>query len=94
MIAGELHVTDFDDDGNETGIRIRRVGDYSHTVEPDVHMERGGPEGAIAVFNLYAPDGLLTDVLADDHSVIRTNTAEQVVEAWRRPRRPLTNSHG
>ena len=56
-----------------------------HTVEPDVHMERGGPDGAIAVFNLYAPDGLLTDVLADDHSVIRTNTVEQVVEAWRRP---------
>jgi hypothetical protein len=48
-------------------------------------MERGGPDGAIAVFNLYAPDGLLTDVLADDHSVIRTNTVEQVVEAWRRP---------
>lgn len=33
-------------------------------------------------------DGLLTDVLADDHSVIRTNTVEQVVEAWRRPVAP------
>ena len=85
VIAGELHVTDCDEDGNETGVRVRRVGDYSHTVEPDVHMERGGPDGAIAVFNLYAPDGLLTDVLADDHSVIRTNTVEQVTEAWRRP---------
>ena len=76
MIAGELHVTDFDDDGNETGIRIRRVGDYSHTVEPDVHMERGAPK-APSPCSICTPP-TVTDVLADDHSVIRTNTVEQV----------------
>ena len=31
--------------------------------EGDIHMERGGPEGATVIFNLYAPDGRLTDML-------------------------------
>lgn len=84
VVAGELHVIDFDDSGNETGTRVRRVGDYSHTTEPDIHMERGGPDGAVVVFNLYAPDGLLTDALSNDLDVLRTNSVDDVVKAWRR----------
>ena len=52
VLAGELHVTDFDSAGNEVGTRIR-AGDYSHTATPDVHMECG-PDGAVvlSIFSL------------------------------------------
>ncbi len=87
VLAGELHVTDFDDDGNEIGTRIRGVGDYSHTADPDVHMERGGPDGAIVLFNLYAPEGDLSHVLTRDLKIIRTTTSAEVVKAWEKRQR-------
>ncbi|MDG1367458.1 MAG: hypothetical protein P8P85_10405 [Acidimicrobiales bacterium] len=84
--VGELRVTDFDEAGNEAGQRIRNVGDYSHTDDADIHMEQGGPDGAVVLFNLFAPDGLLTDALTSELAVIRTNTVDEVVTAWSRRR--------
>ena len=84
VISGELHITDFDDDGNELGTRVRGPGSYSHTSEHDVHMERGGPEGALVVFNLYAPDGLLAQTLSSDLTILHTSTAAAVLESWKR----------
>lgn len=84
VISGELHITDFDDDGNELGTRVRGPGSYSHTSEHDVHMERGGPQGALVVFNLYAPDGLLAQTLANDLTVLHTSTAASVIKNWKR----------
>lgn len=86
VLSGELHVTDFDDDGREIGTRVRTVGDYSHTAEPDIHMERGGPDGAIVLFNIYAPDGDLTHSLTRDLKILHTSTAAEVVAAWNRRR--------
>ncbi len=86
VVAGELHVTDFDEAGVETDRRVRSIGDYSHTDDDDIHMEQGGPDGAVVVFNLFAPNGLLTDALTDDLGVIRTNTVDEVVAAWSRRR--------
>ena len=77
VLSGELHVTDFDDDGREIGTRVRTVGDYSHTAEPDIHMERGGPDGAIVLFNIYAPDGDLTHSLTRDLKILHTSTAAE-----------------
>ena len=34
--------------------KIRKVGDYAHKEPGDVHMERGGPEGALVLFKLKA----------------------------------------
>lgn len=84
VLSGELHVTDFDDSGRELGTRIRQAGDYSHTAEPDVHMECGGPDGAVVLFNIFAPDGDLAQVLTRDLEVLNTTTAAEVVRAWGR----------
>lgn len=56
--------------GEELNTRIRTAGDYASKEPGDVHMERGGPEGVLVLFNLYAPDGLLAESLASDGSVI------------------------
>ena len=77
VLAGELHVTEFEN-GTETGSRVRTAGDYVHKTPGDVHMEKGGPEGALVLFNLYTRDGRLAEQLAADGSVIRTITLEDI----------------
>jgi hypothetical protein len=81
VLAGELHVIDVDPGtGEELDRRVRRAGDYAHKSPGDVHMECGGPEGALVLFNLYAPDGLLAEALARDGSVLSTSTLEQILD--------------
>jgi hypothetical protein len=41
-------------------------------------MEQGGPEGALVLFELYAPDGRLTDQLYPDGSIKRTLTTDDL----------------
>ena len=51
VLSGELHVVTIDPDtGEELETKIRKAGDYAHKEPGDVHMERGGPEGALAGF--------------------------------------------
>ena len=81
VLAGELHVSDIDlETGEETGCKVRRPGDYAHKEPGDIHMERGGPEGALVLFNLYAPDGLLAETLARDGTVIGRSTLDQILK--------------
>jgi hypothetical protein len=47
--------------------------------EGDVHMERGGPEGATVLFNLFAPHGQLTELLDEAGNTIKTLTIESVL---------------
>lgn len=70
VLAGELHVIDIDPEtGEETHRRIRKAGDYACKEPGDVHMELGGPEGALVLFNLFNPEGLLAESLAGDGTV-------------------------
>ena len=56
ILEGELHVIDVDaQTGEEKSVRVRTVGDYASKAPGDVHMERGGPEGALVLFSLYTP---------------------------------------
>ena len=64
----------------ETGRKVRTAGDYAHKSSGDVHMEHGGPEGALVLFNLYAPDGLLAESLARDGTVIGQSTLDQILK--------------
>ena len=58
VLKGELHVSDFDvETGKETNKRIRNVGDFVHKEAGDIHMEKGGPEGALVLFMIYDPSG-------------------------------------
>ena len=81
VLGGELHVIDVDPEtGEELGSKIRKVGDYASKEPGDVHMERGGPEGALVLFNLYSPDGLLAQSLAADGSIISESTLDQILK--------------
>ncbi len=85
VLAGELHVIDVDArTGEETGRRIRTAGDYAHKEPGDVHMEMGGPEGALVLFNLYAPDGVLAESLARDGSVLSVSTMDRILKRRKR----------
>ncbi len=81
VLEGELHVIDVDpESGEELATKIRKAGDYACKEPGDVHMERGGPEGALVLFSLYASDGLLAQSLASDGSVLGESTLEQILK--------------
>ena len=80
MLSGELHVIDIDlETGNETSRRIRKTGDYAAKGPGDVHMEMGGPDGALVLFNLFTTDDQLAESLAKDGSVLSRSTLSQIL---------------
>ena len=83
VLAGELHVTDFDSAGNEVGTRIRPP---ATTATPQRRMSTwsAGPDGAVVLFNIFAPDGDLTHVLSRELEILNTTNAAEVVKAWER----------
>ena len=85
VLQGELHVQTYEQ-GELVKTGVRRVGDYAKKPPNDVHMEQGGPEGALVLFELYAPDGLLTDQLDFKGNILRTLTTEDL-------RRALSKQH-
>ena len=83
ILEGELHVTDIDlETGKELGERIRVTGDFAHKEPGDVHMERGGPNGALVLFSIYAPEGegKLAEALQKNGSVISVSTMEKILK--------------
>ena len=48
VLEGELHVMDIDPEtGDETQSKVRKPGDYACKLPGDIHMEKGGPQGAL-----------------------------------------------
>ena len=83
VLEGELQVIDIDlESGSELGTRTRVVGDFAHKDPGDVHMERGGPEGALVLFSIYAPgnEGVLAEALNKDGSVISVSTMKKILK--------------
>jgi hypothetical protein len=81
VLEGELHVIDVDlKTGEELSTRVRLPGDYAEKPPGDVHMERGGPEGALVLFSLYTEDGLLAETLANDGKVIGQSTMAPILK--------------
>ena len=82
VLEGELLVTDIDiETGKEIGQRVRVAGDFAHKQPGDVHMEQGGANGALVLFNIYAPseEGKLVESLEKDGSVTSTSTIEKIL---------------
>lgn len=79
VLQGEHHVFDVGSNG-ETVHKIKPAGTYSQSPAGDIHMERGGPNGAIVLFNLHSPTGLLFETLDADHNVLATSTIESMSE--------------
>lgn len=83
VLEGELQVIDIDlDTGAEVGTRTRLAGDFAHKEPGDVHMERGGPNGALVLFNIYAPDGegVLAEALHKDGSIASVSTMKKILK--------------
>jgi hypothetical protein len=81
VLEGELHVIDIDlETGEELGRSVRHAGDYAHKAPGDVHMECGGPEGALVLFSLYSSDGKLAESLAKDGRVLATSTMDHILK--------------
>tara|TARA_Y100000385_G_scaffold5606_1_gene6192 strand:- start:1933 stop:2385 length:453 start_codon:yes stop_codon:yes gene_type:complete len=82
VLEGELLVTDIDiETGKDIGQRVRGAGDFVHKQPGDVHMEQGGANGALVLFNIYAPseEGKLVESLKKDGSLISTSTIEKIL---------------
>ena len=82
VLQGELHVTDIcSETGKELNKRVRKVGDFAHKEPGDIHMEQGGPDGAIVLFSIYAPEGEgeLAQALDDNRQVISSSTMKKIL---------------
>ncbi len=82
VLEGELLVTDIDiETGKEIDQRVRVAGDFVHKQPGDVHMEQGGANGALVLFNIYAPseEGKLVESLKQDGSVISSSTIGKIL---------------
>jgi hypothetical protein len=83
VLEGEQHIIETDDEGKETH-KVRPKGTYVHSSGGDVHMEHGGPNGAVVFFAMQNPSGLLFELLDRDGNVIGESTiagfAEQIGE--------------
>lgn len=85
VLEGELTVVDIDPTtGTEVGRVVKPAGTWVHKQPGDVHVEVGGPEGALVLFNLYTENGSLVETLTEDGSVIDHQTLEPILEAMAR----------
>ena len=83
VLKGELHVSDFDiETGKETNKRIRNVGDFVHKEAGDIHMEKGGPEGALVLFTIFDPSGQgnLAESITKSGKVISSSNIKNILK--------------
>ena len=81
VLEGEQHLYDYDANGKLADRpRIRRKGDYGLSVGRErPHLERGGPEGGIALFSTHCNDGVLYEILDDRLDLIYPITIDLLV---------------
>ena len=78
VLQGEHHVIEIEK-GKEIEHKVRLAGDYAQKPAGDVHMEYAGPAGSLLLFNLYAPDGRLFEILDKDENVLSLASSEDIV---------------
>ena len=77
VLEGEHHVVETS--ATETVHKVRQVGHFAQNAGGDIHMEYGGPQGAVVFFSVQAVDGKLFDVLDNKGKVIVTATIDDFV---------------
>ena len=77
VLEGEQHIYELGEDG-ETIHKVRTAGTYAHSAGGDVHMEQGGPQGALVFFAMQAPDGKVFDLLDAERTVLAESTIEEM----------------
>ena len=71
-------MTEIQDDGSEGEHKVRPAGTYLMSPGGEAHMERGGPEGALVFFSLYAGDGPVFETLDRDMNVLDAATVREM----------------
>ncbi len=79
VLQGEQHIHEIGDDG-ETIHKVRKAGTYARSPGGDVHMESGGPEGAIVFFAMQSPTGEVFDLLDADRNILVKSTIEEMAK--------------
>ncbi len=82
VLQGEHHVIEIEQ-GKEIEHKVRLAGDYAHKPAGDVHMEYAGPAGSLLLFNMYAPDGRLFDILDANGNVLAPIATEDLMQQQR-----------
>lgn len=78
VLEGEHHVVETT--ATETVHKIRTPGHYACNPAGDVHMECGGPEGAVVFFSMQTKDDRLFDILDKDENILAVANIEQFVD--------------
>jgi hypothetical protein len=79
VLEGEQHVIETAANGEEIH-KVRKAGEHALNPGGDVHMEHGGPEGALVFFGLHAPDGRVFEMLDRDGNILVTTTVAEMAE--------------
>jgi hypothetical protein len=74
VLQGEQHIVETTE--LQTVHKARRVGFQGQTPPGELHMEYGGPDGAVVIFLCEAIDGNLFDIVAKDGAVLATATLD------------------
>ncbi len=88
VLSRELHVSTYARD-KLTATAVRTAGDYAKKPPGDIHMEQGGLDGALVLFELYAPQGRLTDQLDQAGNTLRTLKTDHLRHAWQKQNNPV-----
>ena len=78
VLEGEQHVIEIREDGSEGEHKVRPAGTYVMSPGGEAHMERGGPEGAVVFFSLYAGKGNCFEILDKDMNVLEASTVAEM----------------
>ncbi len=79
VLEGEQHVYEIADDGERIH-KVRKAGAYARSPGGDVHMERGGLNGALVFFGMHSPSGKLFDLLDADQNVLVSSTVAEMAQ--------------
>ncbi len=80
VLEGEHHI--IETSATETVHKIRQPGFFARSAGGDVHMEHGGPQGAVVLFSCQAQDGgELFEVLDKQGRVLVTATIQSFLDA-------------
>ncbi len=79
VLQGEHHVFDVEPGGGIVH-KVKPAGTYGQSPGGEVHMERGGPDGAIVLFALHSPTGVLFESLDSDRNIMAVSTIESMAE--------------
>jgi len=80
VLGGEQHLIETSPSG-ESIHKVRPAGTYAHSPGGDVHMERGGPQGALVFFAMRSRDGAaggVFDMLDTSRRILASSTIEEM----------------